>query len=155
MQYPEPRHLNRSHVSGLLLVGTLLLSGCGGTELPTADGGTIAWDSLRGQWVMVNYWAEWCKPCREEIPELNALDGDSEITVLAVNFDDIQGQALTELGQAMDIRYAMLTRDPGPDLGWQTPVGLPATFIVDPQGELLEARFGPQTEEQLKALIGR
>lgn len=154
MKYPEPQQPRSSLGCGLVLAATLL-AGCGGPQLPTAGGDSIDWESLRGQWVMVNYWAEWCKPCREEIPELSALDGNNGITVLAVNFDDVQGEALIELGQAMDIRYTMLTRDPGPEFGWQTPVGLPATFIVDPQGELFEARFGPQTEAQLRALIGR
>ncbi|SFM49088.1 TlpA family protein disulfide reductase [Marinobacter zhejiangensis] len=155
MKYPEAKQVNHRSVRGLLVAGALLLGGCGNSQLPVAEGGSVDWDDLRGQWVLVNYWAEWCKPCREEIPELNALDADAGVTVLAVNFDDIQGQALIDLGQDMGITYTMLTQDPGPDFGWDLPVGLPATFIVDPQGALVQARFGPQTEEQLRALISQ
>nr|WP_166252638.1 TlpA disulfide reductase family protein [Marinobacter salicampi] len=137
----------------MLVAVVTLLVGCDKVELKVADDKSMEWDSLRGDWVLVNYWAEWCKPCLEEIPELNALDQSDNITVLGVNFDGIEGQELVELGQKMDIEFTMLAEDPGPTFGWTVPVALPATFIVDPQGELLEARFGPQTEEQLLDLI--
>ena len=103
---------------------------------------------------MVNYWAEWCKPCLEEIPELNRLNDSRDITVLGVNFDGVQGQELVELGRTMGIEFTMLSEDPGLEFNWQTPVALPATFIVDPDGELRETRFGPQTEEELKEVMG-
>lgn len=138
----------------LLLLPVMLVTACSQTELPTSRGETLGWEELRGQWVLVNYWAEWCKPCREEIPELNALDKLSNVTVLGVNFDEVEGAALSELGEAMGIEYTMLASDPGPGFGWQLPVALPATFIVDPEGALHEARFGPQTEAQLRELIG-
>ncbi len=139
---------------GVLLVAlTMGLAGCDTTEFQKANGQPLAWDSLRGDWVLVNYWAEWCKPCLEEIPELNALDQNDNITVLGVNFDGIQGQDLINLGEEMGIEFIMLAEDPGPEFGWKLPVALPATFVVKPDGELLEARFGPQTEEQLHDLI--
>jgi len=112
------------------------------------------WDKYRGQWVLVNYWAEWCKPCLEEIPELNELDKAPDIAVLGVNFDGVTGVPLVELGERMGIEFTMLASDPGPGFGWQVPMALPATFVVDPEGTLIEARFGPQTEEDIRALIG-
>lgn len=133
----------------------LTLAGCEKIEFEQASGQTLDWDSLRGQWVLVNYWAEWCKPCLKEIPELNVLDDNPDITVLGVNFDGIRGPELVSLGAKMDIRFGMLAEDPGPTFDWQLPVALPATFIVNPDGELLEARFGPQTEEDLLSLIKR
>lgn len=133
----------------------LALAGCEKIEFEQASGEALDWDSLRGQWVLVNYWAEWCKPCLEEIPELNVLDDNPDITVLGVNFDGIRGPELVNLGAKMDIRFGMLAEDPGPAFGWKLPVALPATFVVNPEGELLEARFGPQTEEDLLGLIKR
>lgn len=137
-----------------IILALLILGGCQNHEFEKPDGTVLQWESLRGHWVLVNYWAEWCKPCLEEIPELNNLDRSSAIVVLGVNFDDIQGQELMDLGDKMGIRYGMLNEDPGPEFGWKTPVGLPATFVVDPDGNLVEARFGPQTEEDIKELIG-
>ncbi|TGN42063.1 TlpA family protein disulfide reductase [Marinobacter confluentis] len=131
----------------------LLLAGCQKQAFEQADGTELEWESLRGHWVLVNYWAEWCKPCLEEIPELNDLDRSGSVVVLGVNFDDVKGQSLLDLGRRMGIEYGMLGEDPGPALGWQTPVGLPATFVVDPDGNLKETRFGPQTKEDITALI--
>nr|WP_284048152.1 TlpA disulfide reductase family protein [Marinobacter sp. ATCH36] len=132
-----------------------MLAGCQNHEFEKPDGTVLQWESLRGHWVLVNYWAEWCKPCLEEIPELNDLDRSPTIVVLGVNFDDVQGQDLVDLGRKMGIEYGMLAEDPGPKFGWKTPVGLPATFVVNPEGELVETRFGPQTEEDIQELIGR
>lgn len=154
MQYPA-RSRCRTLFSPLVVVISLLtLSGCGKVAFEQAQGEPVDWDSLRGQWVLVNYWAEWCKPCLEEIPELNKLDRSSRITVLGVNFDGIKGQALVDLGETMGIRYTMLAEDPGPEFGWKTPVGLPATFVVNPEGELRETRFGPVTEAEVIELTG-
>lgn len=163
MQYPAECAVGKPatgrYTTGMSRVGIILallmLAGCQNQEFEKPDGTTLEWESLRGHWVLVNYWAEWCKPCLEEIPELNELDRASAIVVLGVNFDDIQGQELIDLGKRMGIEYGMLSEDPGPEFGWKTPVALPATFVVDPDGDLVEARFGPQTEEDIKELIGR
>ncbi|TNE82476.1 MAG: TlpA family protein disulfide reductase [Gammaproteobacteria bacterium] len=137
-----------------LVVTMLLTAACERIELERADAPAIGWDKFRGQWVLVNYWAEWCKPCLEEIPDLNELDKAPDIAVLGVNFDGVEGKALAALGEKMGIGYTLLNKDPGPAFGWQMPVGLPATFIVNPEGELVETRFGPQTESDIRALIG-
>ncbi|XKG39584.1 TlpA family protein disulfide reductase [Marinobacter sp.] len=131
----------------------LLITGCSQTEFEKANGEPLAWESLRGDWVFVNYWAEWCKPCLEEIPELNELDEADNITVLGVNFDGVQGQSLLNLGQKMGIEFTILAEDPAPAFNWKLPVALPATFIVNPAGELVETRFGPQTEQELREMV--
>ncbi len=154
MQYPDSvRRRSGLHVLAVALL-ILAMSGCQKIELERAEGTKLNWDTLRGQWVLVNYWAEWCKPCLEEIPELNELDKAPDITVLAVNFDGVRGDALVELGERMGIEFTMLADDPGPGCGWRLPVALPATFLVDPGCDLVETRFGPQTEEELRAVIG-
>tara|TARA_R110002111_G_scaffold1304_4_gene8890 strand:+ start:2580 stop:3101 length:522 start_codon:yes stop_codon:yes gene_type:complete len=154
LQNPVIPRLSRGAAIAGVLVLTALLAGCQKIELERAEGPKLPWDDLRGQWVLVNYWAEWCKPCLEEIPELNDLDKAPDVTVLGVNFDDVKGEALVDLGKRMGIEYTMLAKDPGPEFDWKFPVALPATFVVNPEGKLLEARFGPQTEEDIRALIG-
>lgn len=158
MQYPANCPAMVRYSTGLYRIGIILalliLAGCENHRFAKPDGTVLDWNSLRGHWVLVNYWAEWCKPCLEEIPELNNLDRAPAIVVLGVNFDGIQGQELMDLGKSMGIKYGMLAEDPGPEFGWKTPVALPATFVINPEGELVEARFGPQTEEDIKELIG-
>jgi thiol-disulfide isomerase/thioredoxin len=154
VQYPDSvRGRSGLHLVGVVLL-VLALAGCEKIELERAQGTKLSWDTLRGQWVLVNYWAEWCKPCLEEIPELNELDKAPDITVLGVNFDGVRGDALVELGERMGIEFTMLADDPGPGLRWKLPLALPATFLVNPDGDLVETRFGPQTEEELRAVIG-
>ena len=60
----------------------------------------------------MNYWALWCTPCREEIPELNLLDTIEGITVFGVNYDGKRGDELQEQRRALDIRFPALTTDP-------------------------------------------
>ena len=157
MQYPEPLNrafpLRHGGSTFATVVLALLLSGCQNHEFDRPDGTVLEWESLRGHWVLVNYWAEWCKPCLEEIPELNELDRSGSVVVLGVNFDEVKGEQLIDLGERMGIDYGMLEEDPGPTFGWQLPVGLPATFVIDPDGNLQEARFGPQTEKSIRAII--
>lgn len=139
--------------AAIVMLMVLVLAGCEKIRFQKADGETLDWDSLRGQWVLVNYWAEWCKPCLEEIPELNALDGLDNVTVVGVNYDGVQGQALRYLGRKMGITYTLLQEDPGPAFDWTLPVALPATFVVRPDGDLLQARFGAQTKQDITDLI--
>ncbi|MGM0570762.1 TlpA family protein disulfide reductase [Marinobacter sp.] len=141
-----------------LLVGcgeSVTSSGSSAPEFSTASGDPLPWDTLRGEWVLVNYWAEWCKPCLEEIPELNEVDGLEKVTVLGVNYDGVAGEALVELGERMGIGFTMLAQDPAPQLGWEVPAGLPATFVVAPDGSLSETLMGAQTEAELKAAVGQ
>lgn len=135
--------------AGILLL-ILSVAGCSRhLSLSDAEGQKLDWASLRGHWVVVNYWAEWCGPCHREVPELNRLDKDSQVTVLGVNYDDKQGAALKKAISAMGIHYRVLTTNPGKQLGWKLPLTLPATYLIDPKGKLAEARFGPQTREGL------
>ncbi|WP_279247532.1 TlpA disulfide reductase family protein [Candidatus Marimicrobium litorale] len=103
-------------------------------------------DELRGQWVVINYWAQWCKPCIEEIPELNALnEAYDTVTVLGVNYDGATGADLDNQTRSLGVAFPTLKHDPSGQLGIPRPVALPTTLIVSPRGELKETLLGPQT----------
>jgi thiol-disulfide isomerase/thioredoxin len=113
-------------------------------------------EHLRGQWVVINYWAQWCKPCIEEIPHLNTLDRDyAQVTVLGVNYDGASGADLEQQRQQLGVAFASLDADPAEQLGKPRPVVLPTTFIVNPDGELVEELIGPQTLESLALATGQ
>lgn len=113
-------------------------------------------EELRGQWVVINYWAQWCKPCIEEIPQLNALDAQyTQVTVLGVNYDGASGAELDQQRQKLGVAFASLQADPAAQLGTTRPVVLPTTLIVDPAGQLVATLIGPQTLEFLAQATGQ
>ena len=102
-----------------------------------------------GRWRVINYWAIWCAPCREEIPELNALDDNTELVAFAVNYDGQIGEALKSQAAEMGITFTLLEQDPGTALGIERPRVLPTTLLVNPQGAVTDTLVGPQTQASL------
>jgi thiol-disulfide isomerase/thioredoxin len=141
-------------VKALLCLGVLLsLLACYPQEA-TAPAPEL--DDLRGQWVVINYWAQWCKPCIEEIPQLNALDAQyTQVTVLGVNYDGASRAELEQQRQKLGVAFASLEADPAVRLGTTRPVVLPTTLILDPAGQLVATLIGPQTLESLAQATGQ
>jgi thiol-disulfide isomerase/thioredoxin len=108
----------------------------------------------KGTWRVINYWAIWCKPCRDEIPELNELDRSGAVTVLGVNFDHKQGDELRQHIAELAIEFDVLPTDPAQELGYPRPTVLPTTVIIDPAGAIHHTAVGPQRAEDLRALMG-
>jgi thiol-disulfide isomerase/thioredoxin len=134
----------------------LILAGCAEDVGVDQSGRKVPAERLEGQWLVINYWAEWCAPCRTEIPELNALDKqleDRSASVLGVNFDGLQGAQLNEAAQALGIRFTVLEQDPAERFGLPRSEVLPATYIVDDQGRLRERLVGEQTAAGLTARL--
>ena len=129
------------------LLSLLLLTACAPSAPP---GNSLQLDALQGQWVVVNYWAIWCKPCAQEVPELNALDELPGVTVLGVNFDGASGAELAQQLQQLAIRFPTLEADPAAQLGLAPPSVLPTTLVLDPSGKLRETLVGPQTLQSLR-----
>lgn len=138
-----------------LLLG--LLGGCSQPDgqLIERNGAEVGFrfDQWHGQWLVVNYWAEWCAPCRHEIPELNALNERTDVQVVGVNFDGIRGAKLQEVTVAMDVTFPTLVADPGPRYGVGRPKVLPMTLVIAPDGSLHSELPGPQTRQTLLATM--
>ena len=108
---------------------------------------SISKDYWVGQWRVINIWAEWCKPCWQEIPELNeffAMNQDADVKLMGFNFDELEYVELTSLKAKMSIEFPILTRWPD---AWTRPEikGLPATVIVSPDNLIVDILWGPQT----------
>lgn len=141
-----------ARAAGLLLALALTLAGCAREE--EAPAGTL---HTPGQWLLVNYWAEWCKPCIEEIPELAAFARAhaDRARVVLVNFDGATGEALAQQAQTLGIpQDLLLASDPAPELGLERPQALPATFVIGPDGRQRSVLLGPQTVASLAAATG-
>lgn len=128
----------------------LFLAACG----PAPSGAMTAIGAERGGWVVVNYWAEWCKPCIKEVPELNALDAREGVRVLGVNYDNATGEELASQLAKLAIAFATLPNDPAEELGLTRPQVLPTTVIIAPDGKVTATLVGPQSLTGLLALMG-
>ena len=104
------------------------------------------------QWNVINYWAIWCKPCREEIPELNQLNQIENVVVLGVNFDGKVGEARVSDADDLGIAFDVID-DPAVHLNISRPPVLPTTLVLSPEGRLVATLVGPQTTESIMAYI--
>lgn len=140
----------------LALVCVLALAAaCERSDFAYADGAGGRFSDWTGGWVVINYWAEWCAPCRYEIPELNELAAEraKDVRVLGVNYDGIRGTELAEVGERMGIEFTILADDPQPHFGYDRPSVLPTTVLIGPDGQVREVLVGPQTRDSLERAI--
>jgi thiol-disulfide isomerase/thioredoxin len=165
----------------LMLLTAPLLSGCGGAgpvaderpaadaaadapaetsdaatvaRLELADGSVLPVDAFDGSWLFVNYWAEWCAPCLEEIPELNELEHDVDgARVLGINFDRLDAAVIREQMETLGIAFPVAVGDADSALGLQPPEVLPSTFVFAPDGAQQGVLRGPQTLDMLRAAM--
>ncbi len=112
--------------------------------LPDLDGETHSMSRYRGKVVIVNFWATWCPPCREEVPSMQraykALEG-SGVVMLAIHVGGSEEQIWAFLND-MDVTFPVLI-DKGGKTGRRWPMrGLPTTFVVDPQGRIVLRAIG-------------
>ena len=110
----------------------------------------------KGKWVVVNYWATWCPPCVEEIPALIAFSAENKnknVVVLGVNYEDASEQDVERFIEDFGVNYPILLAEPdaGSPLGRIT--GLPTTFIVSPDGEVVHKKSGLIDSAYLEKMI--
>ncbi|MEE4246778.1 MAG: TlpA disulfide reductase family protein [Kangiellaceae bacterium] len=142
----------------LILLAFFSMNGCqrddsrffliDGTEKQLAD--------YRGQWLLVNFWAEWCRPCIEEVPELNAIYAEQVErgwSLIAASYDAVSTERLRAAKQRFDIKYPMMAADPQPLVPFKRPAKLPAMVIISPEGEVFGPIYGKQTKQTVAEAI--
>jgi len=106
----------------------------------------------RGRWVLVNFWASWCIPCRQEAPALEAFQrshGDGRFTVLGVDSRDLSGDGRAFVDR-YGLSYPQLRDGDGATAHDYGTTGVPENFLIDPKGKLRLHVVGPVTSESLK-----
>lgn len=120
----------------------------------TLDGDTVSLASLRGSAVVLNVWATWCAPCREEMPGLQALHerfAARGLRVVGVSVDNRGAErAIRQFADGLGITFTLL-HDPADDVArlFRT-AGVPETFLIDPDGRIAHrwiGRFDPEADD--------
>ena len=121
----------------------------------TLEGDAFDIAAHRGRWVVVNFWATWCRPCLEEMPELSALDAMREhVQVIGLAYEEIEADELRAFLAKHPVVYPIAVVDvTDPPAAFEVPRGLPMTYLVDPEGRLAKQFLGPVTARQIEEAI--
>jgi cytochrome c biogenesis protein CcmG, thiol:disulfide interchange protein DsbE len=148
-------------VVGLLVYG-LVSKGSSGVALGDAapdgplpqleGGGDGSLAEHRGQWVLVNFWASWCGPCKEEAPALEKFQrqhGGADFTVLGIDTRDLSSDG-REFVRRYGLSYPQLRDGDGAAAHDYGTTGVPENYLVDPKGKVRWLLHGPVDEEYLR-----
>lgn len=125
--------------------------------LNNLNGKPVSLSDFRGKWVIVNYWATWCPPCLEEIPELVNLYEENRATlvVLGIDFEEVNTEYLQEFVDSHLMSYPVLQSEPLAVTPLGPVLGLPTTYIISPEGERVARQEGPVTRATIEAYLER
>jgi cytochrome c biogenesis protein CcmG/thiol:disulfide interchange protein DsbE len=113
----------------------------------------FAREDMLGQVWLLNVWASWCAPCREELPLLVGLARTKTVPIVGFNYKDKPDEAKALLRRFGD-PYALSVSDPDGRVGLDYGVyGVPETFVIDRQGVIRQKHIGPVTGEVLEKKI--
>ena len=131
-------------------------------RLRSVDGVDLQLSDLRGDYVLLNFWATWCGPCRDETPDLQALfqtarreTGQGGLIVVGVNQQeepDTVRTFTTEFGVTYPV---VLDRAGEVSDAYRVGRGLPMTFLIDPAGVIERIYYGRITSDALAAIASR
>ena len=138
----------------ITLLCLFIIFGCQKNDIDVYNGKDTSFEKLKGQWVIVNYWADWCAPCIKELPELfEFAEENNDVLVYVFNFDELDAEDLAPVAKRFNLNLPSLISHPREIWGIETPPAVPATFFINPEGVLVESLFRPQTKDSLNSIL--
>jgi thiol-disulfide isomerase/thioredoxin len=149
-----------------------LLAGCGGkTEearvvpggapdfaLPSLSGETVRLSSFTGKVVLLDFWATWCPPCRQLIPNLAALHqrlGERGLVVIGIALDQEGAEKVAPFVRQEKIPYPILLGNQAVTEAYGKVESIPTVFIIDRQGKMVRKLIGYHSLEELENQVKR
>ena len=124
------------------------------------EGRPIASADWRGKVTIVNFWATWCLPCQQEIPDFVALQEKyrEQLQIVGFSMDEGSADEVRRFVEERKINYRVAMAGSDLDVRFGGIMGLPTTFVVDPQGRIVQKHVGlisPTVyEQEVRALAG-
>ena len=141
----------------LLLAALFWAQAAQAFTLTDSNGKTHSLAQYKGKWVLVNFWATWCPPCLEEIPDLNALHENKKnnLVVLGIAMDYSDPKTVLEFADQMMVSYPVILGDRKIAAQIGTISGLPTTYLYDPSGKMVAYNVGALTKQAVERYIAK
>lgn len=144
-------------LAGLWLALAVSWVHAAGFSVTDTEGKTHTLADYKGKWVLVNYWATWCPPCLEEIPDLIALHDNKKnnLVVIGIAVDYRSQKQVTDFAEGLLVSYPIVLGTPKV-INQIAPVqGLPTTYLFNPEGKLVAQQTGAITRQAVESFINR
>lgn len=141
---------------GFALLCLSVVASAAGFSYQDMQGKKHSLEGYKGKWVLVNFWATWCPPCLDEIPDLNDLHDkhkDKDLVVLGIALDYRSPQQVKEFAEQMFISYPVIlgSYESAAQVGAVS--GLPTTYLFNPQGKMVAYNVGAITRKAIENYI--
>ncbi len=124
--------------------------------LPKLDGTTLASSELAGKVVVVDFWATWCPPCREEIPGYVEMQRELEaqgVVVIGVSLDRAGPTVVKQFAERYGINYPLVMGDEDTVQAFGGIEAIPTTFLIDRDGRIRHRKVGMMAREEYEPLV--
>lgn len=115
-----------------------------GFTLEALNGGTFSLDSMRGRWVILNFWATWCAPCTDEMPALQTIASErsGQVALFGINMHESAEDIRSYMARFHLTFPMLLNPDEAMSANYRLELGIPQTVIVTPDGQIVWHKFG-------------
>ncbi|MDP3584716.1 MAG: TlpA disulfide reductase family protein [Thiobacillus sp.] len=157
MQIEQGRQVYPMWLAGLLLALTVTWAQAADFRVTDTKGKVHTLSGYKGKWVLVNYWATWCPPCLEEIPDLIALHEDKKnnLVVIGVALDYRDPKQVIDFAEGLLVNYPIVLGNAKVVSQIGPMQGLPTTYLYNPEGKMVAQQVGAITRAAVESYIAK